>query len=717
METDSGTRPIEPTLLSPTGLGQDFLDTDAVRAVHLLQRRGYEAYLVGGCVRDLFLGHKPKDFDIATSARPQQVKRTFPRNCRIIGRRFKLAHLHFHQNTKILEVSTFRRTPQDEPREGDDLLITQDNEFGTAEEDALRRDFTVNALFFDPGHDRILDYVGGLDDLRARVIRTIGDPVVRFREDPVRILRAAKFASRLGFHVDAPTLEAMALVAPDLVRSAPPRVLEEILRLLRSGHSLDSFQILRDIGAIKVILPVVGEFLGRAAESERVVFWRLLEALDSRVLRGAPPANPVLLGTVFARPVAAQIDPAGPVAPTVIAEEIVAPFAAALRLPRRDAGCLKRICGVQGRFRVHGKKRFKTASFLRDPYFAEALDLFALTCEATGVGYEDLDRWTALLAEDQPHAGAGPFPDEDEPELAESAEDLAPEAAADTETGGIDTEDATDQPAPAETAAPRGPRDSEDLRGLSRSARRRRRRRMRLERERGQPGAGPDEAREPEFTDVAMAADDAGAAPPLSPDEAAVAEAQPTALTSGGPESGEDAPRGRRRRRRGGRGRGRNREREFERAPAPGEPEATFAATAPQDAAAGESTHAPATIRAERPRGGEPRARQDRRPSREERRQEQMRRRDERRREKQVKVLEPETVDRSVFDVELDPTRIASFGAFAEGQQKKKRPVLRPLLEDDKDPYKPPPPPDLAPPPPAPEAGPDEGGGSSFGDW
>jgi poly(A) polymerase len=138
-----------------------------VRATQRLISRGFEAYLVGGCVRDLLLGRTPKDYDIATEARPPQVKRVFPRNCRIIGRRFKLAHLHFHGNTKILECSTFRQARRSPSENGDDILITRDNEFGTAEEDALRRDFTVNALFLDPTRDTILDYTDGLQR-RAR---------------------------------------------------------------------------------------------------------------------------------------------------------------------------------------------------------------------------------------------------------------------------------------------------------------------------------------------------------------------------------------------------------------------------------------------------------------------------------------------------------------------------------------------------------------------
>ncbi len=362
--------------------------------------------MVGGCVRDLLLGRTPKDWDIATSARPAQVKRTFSRNCRIIGRRFKLAHLHFDGNRKILEVSTFRQAPPndttDEIDDDADLLITRDNEFGTAEQDALRRDFTVNALFFDPVGDEIIDYVGGLQDVEARVIRTIGDPQVRFREDPVRILRAIKFTSRLGFSVDPATYQAMVDTAPDLVRAAPPRVLEEILRLLRGGHALDAFQLLRDIGVLGIILPLVDEYLSEESPEERTVFWRILEALDSKITHsknGAPP-NGVLLGTLFTRPVLAAAEREPDESLSTLAEELVQPFATELRLPRRDTGCLKRICGVQGRFTASGKKRFRTSSFLQDPFFPEALQLFELTCAATGQNLDTADRWRGLADEE-----------------------------------------------------------------------------------------------------------------------------------------------------------------------------------------------------------------------------------------------------------------------------------------------------------------------------
>lgn len=427
---------IEPTLLSPSSIDFAKLDDDAVRATQRLAQRGFEAYLVGGCVRDLLLGHVPKDYDIATAARPQQVKRTFPRNCRIIGRRFKLAHLHFHGNTKILEVSTFRRSPQAESNElpegqEADLLIRQDNEFGNAQEDALRRDFTVNALFLDVSDNCILDYANGLEDLRNRTIRTIGDPRVRFREDPVRILRAAKFAARLSFHVEPETLAAMAETAPDLVRAAPPRLLEEILRLLRSGHALESFQLLRDVGALKSLVPVLADWLARADHPSRVRFWRILEALDHRVAmakaagsargsqghRGfqgpnAPqgPTNGVLLGALLLCPVLDRCEKEPHTSPSTIAEELLGPLSVSLRLPRRDSGCLKRICGVAHRFlQLDDPRRFQVQGFAHSPYFDEALELFELRAEATGLDPRFVLGWREIAQTARQNRGHGHF--------------------------------------------------------------------------------------------------------------------------------------------------------------------------------------------------------------------------------------------------------------------------------------------------------------------
>ena len=210
-------------------------------------------YLVGGCVRDLLLGRKPKDFDVATCATPPEIKALF-RNCRIIGRRFRLAHIFF--GPKIIETSTFRANPREvEPTttscstpsraHGDnELYIRRDNVFGTAEEDARRRDFTINGLFYDLDGDKVIDYVEGLPDLERRTVRTIGDPDIRFREDPMRILRALKFAARLDFDIEPATYAAILTHKGEIAKCAPPRVLEEIYRLLRGGAARRSLELL-----------------------------------------------------------------------------------------------------------------------------------------------------------------------------------------------------------------------------------------------------------------------------------------------------------------------------------------------------------------------------------------------------------------------------------------------------------------------------------------
>jgi poly(A) polymerase len=222
------------------------VDADALKVVRKLLAAGHEAYLVGGCVRDLYLNRKPKDFDVATSARPEQIRRVF-RNSRIIGRRFKLAHVFF--GTKVIETSTFRApidaaVGDDEGSgEDEDLLITHDNPWGDVEQDARRRDFTINGLFFDIEHQQIVDFVDGVEDLDRGVIRTIGEPLVRFREDPVRMIRAIKFAARLDFTIDAASWSALLECAPDIARCSRARLVEELYKLLRGGACKRAFEL------------------------------------------------------------------------------------------------------------------------------------------------------------------------------------------------------------------------------------------------------------------------------------------------------------------------------------------------------------------------------------------------------------------------------------------------------------------------------------------
>src|SRR5438128_9117294 len=239
------------------------IDPDALKVLYRLRQFDHIAYLVGGSVRDLLHGRRPKDFDIGTSAHPYQVKKLF-RNCWIIGRRFRLAHMKF--GTKVIEVATFRRqvatgeeivqggvpAPDPSTPEGEHL-IHHDNTFGTPEEDAFRRDFTINALFYDIASFSIIDYVGGLDDLPAGVWRSMGDPEVRLREDPVRMLRAVALAARLAFAIDPPVLDAIRLHRHEIARSSPPRVLEEYYKILRAGSSEKTFRALADLGLLEPI--------------------------------------------------------------------------------------------------------------------------------------------------------------------------------------------------------------------------------------------------------------------------------------------------------------------------------------------------------------------------------------------------------------------------------------------------------------------------------
>ncbi|MCI0586208.1 MAG: CCA tRNA nucleotidyltransferase [Planctomycetes bacterium] len=397
----------QPRRVRAEALTPDRLDPDALKVVQRLGRFGFEAYLVGGCVRDLLLGRSPKDFDVATSARPRQIKRVF-RNCRIIGRRFKLAHVVF--GDRVVETATFRRRPQGLEEERSDLLITDDNLFGDAAEDARRRDFTINGLFFDPTSGEVIDFVGGLEDLEKGMLRTIGDPWVRFREDPVRILRAIKFASRLGFQLDPAIRQAMGDLAGDIARGAPPRVLEEVYRLMRSGTSLGAFRLLREIGALRVVLPEIEDFLAGEEASpegrERIeLFWRYLEGLDSVVHESGEPPNSLLVATVFVHLVRRESDPARrrspgppPQDPGQVVDDVLAPVCLRLRLSRNDAGRARRLCIALKKFLQRPGRRFRPNAFMRQEYFDEALALLRVHCTAEGSSWHVYESWAERRA-------------------------------------------------------------------------------------------------------------------------------------------------------------------------------------------------------------------------------------------------------------------------------------------------------------------------------
>jgi poly(A) polymerase len=269
------------------------IDPDALKVLYRLKNNGFVAYLVGGGVRDLLLERQPKDFDIGTSAHPQQVRRLF-RNCFIVGRRFRLAHVRFGR--KVVEVSTFRRAAEPE---ADDTLIRRDNTFGTPEEDAFRRDFTVNALVYDIATFSVIDWVGGLEDLKARVIRTIGDPGVRLREDPVRMLRAVALAARLDFTIDRDTAEAVRALRGEIVRSSPARILEEFYKILRQGRSRRTFEMLHEHGLLAYLLPEADRALSEDGDALLGSLERLDRHRESGLAGPEPLPNSLLMGSLL----------------------------------------------------------------------------------------------------------------------------------------------------------------------------------------------------------------------------------------------------------------------------------------------------------------------------------------------------------------------------------------------------------------------------------
>ncbi len=339
------------------------LDPDAVKIVQRLTRYRHTAYLVGGCVRDLLLGLQPKDFDIATSATPRQVKRLF-RNSRVIGRRFRLAHVYF-RNGKIIEVATFRSRDEDtDGGEDDDVMIRDDNRFGTPAEDALRRDFTINQLFYDVGGSKVIDHAGGLADLERRLVRTIGEPELRFREDPIRILRAIKFAARLDLDIEASTLEALKKTRSDIPKAAAARILEEINRFCQGGRARRSFELLLEQGVFEVILPEIHAlYAGR--DSCRALLLDLLEGLDRRTADEIVPDSGEILTALVIPGLADALgwttdgkatQPRG-LNTRDLVDETVRPLAVRLRFPRRDQETCRQIVMTLYRMVPHDRMR------------------------------------------------------------------------------------------------------------------------------------------------------------------------------------------------------------------------------------------------------------------------------------------------------------------------------------------------------------------------
>jgi len=272
------------------------IDPNVLKVLYRLAGSGYDAYLVGGGVRDLMLSRKPKDFDVATSAHPQQVRELF-RNSRLIGRRFRLVHVFFGRQN--VEVATFRRQAE-AVADSDDPLIRLDNTFGTPEEDAFRRDFTVNALFYNPQNFRVIDFPGGVDDLRARLIRTIGDPELRMREDPVRMMRAVRFAAKLGFEIEPATRAAIERHRADLAKASVPRLVEETYKTLGQPEAAHALVLMEELGLLEHVIPILSAHLRsrRAMVAEQPTV-RNMAALGRAVAAGFAPDHSIVLAALM----------------------------------------------------------------------------------------------------------------------------------------------------------------------------------------------------------------------------------------------------------------------------------------------------------------------------------------------------------------------------------------------------------------------------------
>ena len=388
-------RPAPPVHVAGPGrhdvtLDEARIDPDVQKVVRRLMRHGYEAYLVGGCVRDLLLDRRPKDFDVATSARPEQVRELF-RNSRIIGRRFRLVHVLF-QGGKVIEVATFRRNPKEEGEEphlngSDELLIRSDNVFGEASEDAVRRDFTINALFYDLERRQILDWVGGMEDVRRRVVHTIGDPETRFREDPVRILRALKFAGRLDLGITPDVYDAVVYCRESLALAARPRLSEEILRLLRGGQARRTIYLAWETGVLDVLLPELAGLLyddgAEQGAGHRV--WRLLDHVDHRTQEHGPLDDTVLWTLLLLEPMKEASDGARDRASAIA--DFLEPLIERLAISRRYADGMRRIVAMLPRITAG-----RAGRFARTEMFHLAVDVAAAELASRGEPTEAIDR-------------------------------------------------------------------------------------------------------------------------------------------------------------------------------------------------------------------------------------------------------------------------------------------------------------------------------------
>ncbi|QBE64254.1 polynucleotide adenylyltransferase PcnB [Pseudoduganella lutea] len=392
----------EPEILGPEqhGIDPKLVSSNAIRVTSSLQEAGFEAFVVGGAVRDLLLGVKPKDFDIATNATPEQVKKLF-RRAFIIGRRFQIVHVMFGQD--LLEVTTFRGTATDNAPKDEHGRVLRDNTFGSQAEDAERRDFTINAMYYNPANQQVLDYHGGMRDMRAKLLRIIGQPETRYREDPVRMLRVVRFAAKLKFEIEPTTAAPIAVMAP-LINNVPAaRVFDEMLKLLMSGSALACLLQLRKAGLHHGLLPLLDVVLEQPLGFKFVTL--ALEATDKRIASGKTVSPGFLFASLLWHQVlekwnAYQASGEFPIpALHLAADEVLESQTEKLALQRKIGSDMRDIWAMQPRFeRRNGKNPYKLLEHVR---FRAGYDFLLLRCASGETEQELGDWWSAFYEADE----------------------------------------------------------------------------------------------------------------------------------------------------------------------------------------------------------------------------------------------------------------------------------------------------------------------------
>ncbi len=380
-------------------VSRSMISEQARKVLHRLNKSGYEAYLVGGGVRDILLGGQPKDFDIATDATPEEVHDLF-RNSRLIGRRFRIVHVVFGR--EVIEVTTFRgnardaeeEVADDEHRTSEHGLLLRDNVYGNMEDDALRRDFTINALYYCIRNFTIIDYANGVQDLNNRQIRLIGDPETRYREDPVRMLRAIRFAAKLGFDIERETEAPIRKLAPLLTHIPSARLFDEVLKLFSAGHGEATYNLLLDYGLLEPLFPETARAI-EAGESDELIR-QALRNTDARIAQGKSVTPYFLFAAMLWPALQAEWhhrqDNGDPVQPALHGAigKVIGRQVQATAIPKRFSGPMKEIWELQIRLpRRQGKRAFAT---LTHPRFRAAYD-FLLVRESAGEIEPGLGKW------------------------------------------------------------------------------------------------------------------------------------------------------------------------------------------------------------------------------------------------------------------------------------------------------------------------------------